>query len=129
MTQNKIMLQYNERREHSDREDDYVREYDQSSLGKSNIISSSERCPVPPLCLVPPCKFGKILVVDNFVEKNYIENFRIRNYFKKDFLNFSFHYVRYCNHLVTFSEKISHQFSFFQALNEVNQSNIFLVFC
>ena len=42
MTQNKIMLQYNERREHSDREDDYVREYDQSSLGKSNIISSSD---------------------------------------------------------------------------------------
>ena len=83
-----------------------------------------------PLCLVPPpCKFGKILVVDNFVEKNYFENFRIRNYFKKDFLNFSFHYVRYCNHLVTFLEKISHQFALiFQALNEVSQSNIFLVF-
>ena len=60
----------------------------------------------------PPCKFGKILVVDKFVEKNYIENFRIRNYFKKDFLNFSFHYVRYCNHLVTFLEKIYHQFFF-----------------
>ena len=58
----------------------------------------------PPLSS-PPRKFGKILVVDNFVEKNYIENFRIRNYFKKDFLNFSFHYVRYCNHLVTFLEK------------------------
>ena len=42
MTQNKVMLQYNERREYSDREDDYVREYDQSSLGKSNIISSSD---------------------------------------------------------------------------------------
>ena len=26
------------------------------------------RCPVP-LCLVP-CKFGKILVIDHFVEKN-----------------------------------------------------------
>ena len=82
-----------------------------------------------PLCLVPPCKFGKILVIDNFVEKNYFENFRIRNYFKKDFFNFSFHYVRYCNHLVTFLEKISHQFALiFQALNEVSQSNIFLVF-
>ena len=82
----------------------------------------------PPLSS-PPCKFGKILVVDNFVEKNYFENFRIRNYFKKDFLNFSFHYVRYCNHLVTFLEKISHQFALiFQALNEVSQSNIFLVF-
>ena len=76
----------------------------------------------------PTCKFGKILVVDNFVEKNYIEIFRIRNYFKKDFLNFSFHYVRYCNHLVTFLEKNSHQFAFYQALNEVSQSIIFLVF-
>ena len=82
----------------------------------------------PPLSS-PPCKFGKILVVDNFVEKNYFENFRIRNYLKKDFLNFSFHYIRYCNHLVTFLEKISHQFALiFQALNEVSQSNIFLVF-
>ena len=68
-----------------------------------------------PLCLVPlPCKYGKILVVDHFVEKNYIENFRIRSYFKKDFLNFSFHYVRYCNHLVTFLEKISHHFTLFK---------------
>ena len=85
--------------------------------------------PYSTLSSPPPCKFGKILVVDNFVEKNYFENFRIRNYFKKDFLNFSFHYVRYCNHLVTFLEKISHQFALiFQALNEVSQSNIFLVF-
>ena len=69
-----------------------------------------------PLCLVPPpCKFGKILVVDHFVEKNYIEIFRIRNYFKKDFLNFSFHYVRYCNHLVTFLGKFPHQFAFFSS--------------
>ena len=75
-------------------------------------INHSELHPVfdvvqSPLCLVPPCKFGKILVVDHFVEKIYIENFRIKNYFKKDFLNFSFHYVRYCNHLVTFFWKIS----------------------
>ena len=68
----------------------------------------------PPLSSPPPCKFGKILVVDHFVEKNYIENFRIWNYFIKDFLNFSFHYIRYCNHLVTFMEKISHQFAFFK---------------
>ena len=66
----------------------------------------------PPPLSSPPCKFGKILVVDHFVEKIYIENFRIRNYFKKDFLNFSFHYVRYCNHLVTFFEKFPHQFAF-----------------
>ena len=60
----------------------------------------------PPLSS-PPCKFGKILVVDHF-----IENFRIKNYFKKDFLNFSYHYVRYCNNLVTFLEKFPHQFAF-----------------
>ena len=28
------------------------------------------RCPVPPFVSSPPCKFGKILVVDHFVEKN-----------------------------------------------------------
>ena len=78
------------------------------------------RCPVP-------CKFGKILVVDHFVEKNYIENLRIWNYFKKDFLNFSFHYVRYCNHPVTFL-KIFLISLLLQALNEVSISKIFLVF-
>ena len=36
-------------------------------------------------CLVS-CKFGKILVVGNFIK----QNFSIRNYFKKDLLNFSF---------------------------------------
>ena len=35
-----------------------------------NLFYRIRCCPVP-LCLVP-CKFGKILVVDNFVEKNYI---------------------------------------------------------
>ena len=82
----------------------------------------------PPLCLVPPVGLGKSWSLTISLKKNYIQNFRIRNYFKKDFLNLSFHNVRYCNHLVTFLEKISHQFAFFQALNEVSQSNIFLVF-
>ena len=84
----------------------------------------------PPLCLVPPppVSLGKSWSLTISLKKNYIENFRIWNYFIKDFLNFSFHYVRYCNHLVTFLEKFSYQFTFFQALNEVSQSNIFLVF-
>ena len=33
---------------------------------------------------------------------------------KKIFFNFSFHYVRYCNHLVTFFEKFSLQFALFK---------------
>ena len=77
---------------------------------------------------VPPVSFGKSWSLTISLKKNYIENFRIKNYFKKIFFNFSFHYVRYCNHLVTFFENFSHQFVFFQALNEVSQSNIFLVF-
>ena len=68
----------------------------------------------PPLCLVPPVSLGKSWSLTISLNKNYIQNFRIRNYFKKDFLNFSFHNVRYCNHLVTFLEKISHQFAFFK---------------
>ena len=50
----------------------------------------------------PPASFGKSWSLTILFKKNYIENFRIRNYFTKDFLNFSFHYVQYCNHLVTF---------------------------
>ena len=66
-----------------------------------------------PLCLIPPVSLGKSWSLTISL-KNYIEDFRIRNYFKKDFLNFSFHYVRYCNHLVTFLEKFPHQFAFFK---------------
>ena len=87
-----------------------------SSPPLSSPPLSSPPLSSPPLSS-PPCKFGKILVVYNFVEKNYIENFRIWNYFNKDFLNFSFHYVRYCNHLVTSLEKFSHQFAFFFKLS------------
>ena len=63
----------------------------------------------PPLCLVP-CKFVKILVVDNFVGKNYIEIFWIRNYFKKIFFSL-------CTILQSsnyFFWKFSHQFAFFK---------------
>ena len=81
----------------------------------------------PPLSS-PPCKFGKILVVDNFVEKIILKILELEITSKKIFIYFSFHYVRYCNHLVTFLGKNYHQFAFFQALNEVSQSNIFLVF-
>ena len=60
----------------------------------------------------PPVSLAKSWSLIISLKKIYIENFRIRNYFKKDFLNFSFHYVRYCNHLVTFLEKFPHQFAF-----------------
>ena len=65
----------------------------------------------PPLSS-PPVSLAKSWSLAISLKKIYIENFRIRNYFKKDFLNFSFHYVRYCNHLVTFLEKFPHQFAF-----------------
>ena len=88
----------------------YVEQPSESLENKYRI----RRCPVP-LCLVPPpVSLGKSWSLTISLKKNYIENFRIRNYFKKDFLNFSFHYVRYYNHLVTFLEKNSHQFSFFK---------------
>ena len=69
------------------------------------------RCPVPPLSS-PPVSLGKSWSLTILLKKIYNENFRYRNYFKKNFLNFSFHYVRYWNHLVTFLEKFSHQFAF-----------------
>ena len=45
----------------------------QYNLFSQNLLKKYRirRCPVPPPPLSsPPCKFGKILVVDNFVEKN-----------------------------------------------------------
>ena len=82
------------------------------------------RCPVPPPLTSPPVSLGKSWSLTISLKKIYIENFRIRNYFKKDFLNFSFHYVRYCNHLVTFFEKKFLISLLLQALNQVSQSNI-----
>ena len=80
--------------------------------------------PYSTLSSPPPVSLAKSWSFTILLKKNYIENFRIRNYFKKDFLNFSFHYVQYFNHLVTFLEKIPHQFAL-QALTQVSQSNIF----
>ena len=60
------------------------------------MIYRIRRCPVPPLsspppCLVPPpVSLGKSWSLTISLKKNYIENFRIRNYFKKDFLIFLF---------------------------------------
>ena len=58
----------------------------------------------PPLSS-PPVSLRKSWSLTISLKKINIENFRIRNYFKKDFLNFSFHYVRCCNHPVTFFKK------------------------
>ena len=54
---------------------------------KYNLMYRIRRCPVPPVSL------GKSWSLTISLKKNYIQNFRIRNYFKKDFLNFSFHNV------------------------------------
>ena len=83
----------------------------------------------PPLSS-PPISLTKSWSLATSLKKIYIENFIIRNYFKKDFLNFfSLGTISQSsnNHPVTFIEKFTHQFVF-QALNEVSQSNIFLVF-
>ena len=64
------------------------------------------------------------------VNKILYKNFFIRNYFKKDLFNFSFHLVRYCNHqafIQLLFKNFPHQFAFV-ILNEVSHSNIFLVF-
>ena len=84
-------------------------------------------CLVPSLCLVSP------VGLENYGcwqlhWKNYIENFSIRNYLKKDILNFLFS-------LDTIPQSFSYFFKIknlinllLQALIEVSQSNIFFVF-
>ena len=45
----------------------------------------------PPLSSPPVSLTKSRSLATSLIKKNYIENFSIRNYFKKDFLNFSFH--------------------------------------
>ena len=77
-------------------------------------------------CCPVPCKFGKILVVRKIIH----QNFSIWNYFIKIFIIFLF--TRYETTIIKqsfscFFENFPNLFAFV-SLNEVSQSNIFLVF-
>ena len=87
------------------------------------------RCPVPPPLSSPPVSMEKSWSLTISLKKIILKILELEITSKKKFLNFSFHYVRYCNHIITFLEiKFLISLLFFQALNEVSQSNIFLVF-
>ena len=83
------------------------------------------RCLVPPLYLIP-CEFGKIRSRQFHLTKLYIEHFNIKNYFKIILLNFLF--IWYDTAIISYFSKHFPHLLAFVIFNEVNLSNIFLVF-
>ena len=53
----------------------------------SKSVYRIRRCPVPPLCLVPPCEIGGISVFEKFFNKKfYVKNYNIELTLSKIFL-------------------------------------------